>query len=99
MLSLATLSNGKSRNIKLTTYYGHSNDSTVHSSGKAPKNSTAGEAEYKALLEHLVRDLLLVADLPEWPVATLMLQVAIKSMVGIQPLGTTYQQLSLILIQ
>lgn len=57
-------------------------DRHVHSSGKAAKNSTAGEAEYKALLEHLVRDLLTVVDLPDWPAAMLMLQLAIKDMVS-----------------
>lgn len=66
----------------------------VKRSGKATKNSTAGEAEYKALLEHFVRDLLIAVDLPEWPVATLMIQMSIKAMVSILPLPP-YRQLIL----
>jgi cohesin loading factor subunit SCC2 len=50
--------------------------------GKAPKNSTASEVEYKAVLDHLIKDLLLVLDLPEWPIAAGMLRIAIKSMVS-----------------
>lgn len=50
--------------------------------GKAPKNSTASEAEYKAVLDHLIKDLLLVIDLPEWPIAAGMLRIVIKSMVS-----------------
>jgi len=83
MLLLATLLSGKTFNITRKVWSSRSDSICSLRSGKAPKNSTAGEAEYKALLEHLIRDLLVVADLPEWPAATLMLQVAIKSMVGI----------------
>lgn len=68
---------------RLSSVCGKADIVWIRRSGKAPKNSTAGEAEYKALLEHLVRDLLIVADLPEWPAATLMLQMAIKAMVSL----------------
>lgn len=55
----------------------------LNRSGKAPKNSTTSEAEYKAVLEHLVIDLLVVVEQPEWPSANLMLQLAVKAMSGV----------------
>lgn len=53
----------------------------VQRSSKAPKNSSASEAEYKAVLDHLVKDLLVVVDLPEWPVAAMILQIAARELV------------------
>lgn len=57
-------------------------DFLLERSGKAPKNSTATEAEYKVFLDNFMKDLLVVIDLPEWPVAPLMLQIAVKRLVS-----------------
>ena len=50
-------------------------------SSKAAKNASANEAEYKAVLEHLVRDSLVLVDFPQWPAATLMIQTLTKILV------------------
>ncbi|KAG5653655.1 hypothetical protein H0H81_011615 [Sphagnurus paluster] len=48
--------------------------------GKATKNSN--EAEYRAIFDNLVSDLLAVLYWPEWPAASLLLSIACKFMVS-----------------
>ncbi|KAF8158512.1 hypothetical protein B0H34DRAFT_797892 [Crassisporium funariophilum] len=48
--------------------------------GKATKNSN--EAEYRAIFDNLVDDLLVVLFWPEWPAASLILSIASKFMVS-----------------
>jgi cohesin loading factor subunit SCC2 len=47
--------------------------------GKATKNSN--EAEYRAIFDNLIEDLLVVLYWPEWPAASLLLSIACKHMV------------------
>jgi len=49
--------------------------------GKATKNSN--EAEYRAIFDNLVSDLLVVLFWPEWPAASLLLGIICKFMVSI----------------
>lgn len=49
--------------------------------GKATKNSN--EAEYRAIFDNLVSDLLAVLFWPEWPAASLLLGIICKFMVSI----------------
>ena len=49
--------------------------------GKATKNSN--EAEYRAIFDNLIDDLLTVLFWPEWPAASLILTIASKFMVRI----------------
>ncbi|PPQ86325.1 hypothetical protein CVT25_005626 [Psilocybe cyanescens] len=48
--------------------------------GKATKNSN--EAEYRAIFDNLIDDLLVVLFWPEWPAASLILSIASKFMVS-----------------
>ncbi|KAJ7246366.1 hypothetical protein C8J57DRAFT_1675032 [Mycena rebaudengoi] len=48
--------------------------------GKATKNSN--EAEYRAIFDNLISDLLVVLFWPEWPAATLLLSIASKFMLS-----------------
>ncbi|KAF5374102.1 hypothetical protein D9615_008832 [Tricholomella constricta] len=48
--------------------------------GKATKNSN--EAEYRAIFDNLISDLLSVLYWPEWPAASLLLSIACKFMVS-----------------
>ncbi|KAG6812718.1 radiation sensitive protein rad9 [Tricholoma furcatifolium] len=48
--------------------------------GKATKNSN--EAEYRAIFDNLISDLLTVLYWPEWPAASLLLSIASKFMVS-----------------
>lgn len=52
------------------------------SASKATKTSV--DADYKAILDTLVTDLLVVLYRPEWPVASLFLNVISRLMVGLQ---------------
>ena len=47
--------------------------------GKVTKNSN--EAEYRAIFDNLIEDLLVVLFWPEWPAASLILSIASKFMV------------------
>ena len=62
-------------------YYFLSNHSYRSGKGKATKNSN--EAEYRAIFDNLIDDLLTVLFWPEWPAASLILTIASKFMVRI----------------
>jgi hypothetical protein len=47
---------------------------------KATKNSN--EAEYRAIFDHLVSDVMVVLFWPEWPAASLLLNIICKYMVS-----------------
>ena len=51
------------------------------SSGKTKATKNANEAEYRAILDNLVGDVLTVLFWPDWPAASVLLSVAIKFMV------------------
>lgn len=54
----------------------------VSSAAKAGKTSgVAADSEYRAVLDHLVADLLATLHLPEWPGSTLLLSTLCRSMV------------------
>lgn len=52
-------------------------------SGKAKATKNSNEAEYRAIFDNLVSDLLIVLFWPEWPAASLLLGIICKFMVGI----------------
>ncbi len=54
-------------------------------SGKAKATKNSNEAEYRAIFDNLVSDLLVVLFWPEWPAASLLLGIICKFMVGIVP--------------
>lgn len=52
-------------------------------SGKAKVTKNSNEAEYRAIFDNLISDLLAVLFWPEWPAASLLLSIICKFMVGI----------------
>jgi cohesin loading factor subunit SCC2 len=52
-------------------------------SGKAKATKNSNEAEYRAIFDNLVSDLLVVLYWPEWPAASLLLGIICKFMVGV----------------
>ncbi len=52
-------------------------------SGKAKATKNSNEAEYRAIFDNLVSDLLIVLFWPEWPAASLLLGIICKFMVRI----------------
>ena len=52
-------------------------------SGKAKATKNSNEAEYRAIFDNLVSDLLVVLFWPEWPAASLLLGIICKFMVSI----------------
>ena len=51
-------------------------------SGKAKATKNSNEAEYRAIFDNLVSDLLVVLFWPEWPAASLLLGIICKFMVS-----------------
>jgi len=51
------------------------------SSGKTKVTKNANESEYRAILDNLIGDLLVVLNWPEWPAANLMMGIVCKFMV------------------
>ncbi|EGN98100.1 hypothetical protein SERLA73DRAFT_109431 [Serpula lacrymans var. lacrymans S7.3] len=51
-------------------------------SGKSKSTKSSNEAEYRAILDNLISDLLTVLYWPEWPAASLLLSVVCKFMVS-----------------
>lgn len=51
-------------------------------SGKGKATKTSNEAEYRAIFDNLIGDLLVVLFWPEWPAAGVLLTVICKFMVG-----------------
>jgi len=51
------------------------------SSGKHKATKNSNEAEYRAIFDNLIDDLLVVLFWPEWPAAALILSIASKFMV------------------
>ncbi|KAG6899686.1 hypothetical protein C0993_007947 [Termitomyces sp. T159_Od127] len=56
--------------------------------GKATKNSN--EAEYRAIFDNLISDLLSVLYWPEWPAASLLLSIASKFMASFMSVAWSY---------
>ena len=56
---------------------------TKRRSGKTKAAKSSNEAEYRAILDNLVADLLTVLYLPEWPAAALLLGVLTRLFVSI----------------
>jgi cohesin loading factor subunit SCC2 len=52
-------------------------------SGKAKATKNSNEAEYRAIFDNLVSDLLIVLFWPEWPAASLLLGIICKFMVSV----------------
>jgi len=52
-------------------------------SGKAKATKNSNEAEYRAIFDNLVSDLLAVLFWPEWPAASLLLGIICKFMVSV----------------
>ena len=52
-------------------------------SGKAKATKNSNEAEYRAIFDNLVSDLLVVLFWPEWPAASLLLGIICKFMVSV----------------
>jgi cohesin loading factor subunit SCC2 len=52
-------------------------------SGKAKATKNSNEAEYRAIFDNLVSDLLVVLFWPEWPAASLLLGIICKFMVSL----------------
>lgn len=52
-------------------------------SGRAKATKNSNEAEYRAIFDNLVSDLLVVLFWPEWPAASLLLSIICKYMVSI----------------
>ena len=50
-------------------------------SGKTKITKNSNEAEYRAIFDNLISDLLVVLFWPEWPAATVILGVAVRFMV------------------
>ena len=55
----------------------------VQRSGTSKANKTSIDTDYKAVLDTLVGDLLTVLYRPEWPAASLFLNVISRLMVGL----------------
>jgi len=55
--------------------------SLVLRSGKGKTTKNSNEAEYRAIFDNLVSDLLVVLFWPEWPAASLLLGIICKFMV------------------
>jgi len=55
----------------------------VQRSGTSKANKTSIDTDYKAVLDTLVGDLLTVLYRPEWPAASLFLNVLSRLMVGL----------------
>lgn len=53
-------------------------------SGKSKSTKNANEAEYRAIFDNLIADLLTVLFWPEWPAAAVVLGVAVRFMVSSQ---------------
>lgn len=61
-----------------------------HRSGKTKTTKNSNEAEYRAIFDNLISDLLAVLFWPEWPAASLILGIICKFMVRLgMPLATT----------
>ena len=56
--------------------------SLISSSGKHKATKNSNEAEYRAIFDNLIDDLLTVLFWPEWPAAALILSIASKFMVA-----------------
>jgi cohesin loading factor subunit SCC2 len=52
-------------------------------SGKGKTTKNTNEAEYRAIFDNLIGDLLTVLFWPEWPAASLLLSIACKFMVSL----------------
>lgn len=52
-------------------------------SGKTKVTKNSNEAEYRAIFDNLISDLLVVLFWPEWPAASLILSLICKFMVRI----------------
>ena len=52
-------------------------------SGKTKITKNSNEAEYRAILDNLISDLLVVLFWPEWPAASLILSLICKFMVSV----------------
>ncbi|KAJ7600473.1 hypothetical protein C8J56DRAFT_910344 [Mycena floridula] len=62
-------------------------------SGKGKTTKNSNEAEYRAIFEHLIADLLSVLFWPEWPAAGLLLGIACKYMLtSLDDVGTSSAQ-------
>lgn len=57
--------------------------------GKAKATKNSNEAEYRAIFDNLVSDLLVVLFWPEWPAASLLLGIICKFMVSLIYLSGT----------
>ena len=51
-------------------------------SGKNKSTKNANEQEYRAILDNLISDLLVVLFWPEWPAASVILNIVCKYMVS-----------------
>ncbi|OCH92592.1 hypothetical protein OBBRIDRAFT_791042 [Obba rivulosa] len=61
-------------------------------SGKSKTTKNTNEAEYRAIFDNLISDLLVVLFWPEWPAASLLLSIACKFMVSsLDDIKTTSQ--------
>lgn len=68
-----------------------------HRAAKAGKTSgVAADAEYRAVLDHLVSDLLATLHLPEWPGSDILLTTLCRSMVSILGLPSNRSRISLL---
>lgn len=56
-------------------------------SGKTKTTKNSNEAEYRAIFDNLISDLLTVLFWPEWPAAALLLTIACKFMVSTKDSG------------
>jgi len=56
--------------------------SLVHSAGKGKITKNTNEAEYRAIFDNLISDLLAVLFWPEWPAASLLMDIICKYMVN-----------------
>jgi cohesin loading factor subunit SCC2 len=63
-------------------------------SGKGKTTKNANEVEYRAIFDALISDILLVLHWPEWPAASLLLNIASKFLVC---LISSYERFVLIL--
>lgn len=52
-------------------------------SGKTKITKNSNEAEYRAIFDNLISDLLVVLFWPEWPAASLILSLICKFMVSV----------------
>ena len=60
----------------------HLSDVRFPRSGKTKITKSSNEAEYRAIFDNFISDLLAVLFWPEWPAAALLLGIISKVMVG-----------------